>query len=156
MSDDQQIDALRDDIEQTRGDMSQTIEQLQERLAPERLQRDTGEIVQEVADRIIAEIQGKTGDLTTGLSAQIQTAVHGAATAKTDELLTNAAAGARAAGASLWERVATNPAPLRSPRWPLGCSRQVGNHLWRREIARADPAGRLGQLTSCSHRRTRR
>jgi len=68
MSDEQQIDALRDDIEQTRGDMSQTIDQLQERLAPERLQRDTGEIVKEVADRVVAEIQGKTGDLTSGLT----------------------------------------------------------------------------------------
>jgi len=112
MSDDQQIDALREDIEQTRGDMSQTIEQLQERLAPEQLQRDTGDIVQEVADRVIAEIQGKTGDLTAGLSAQIQAAVHGAATAKSEELLTQATAGAQRAGASLWELVATNPAPV--------------------------------------------
>jgi len=112
MSDNLQIDELRDDIDRTRGDMTQTINQLQERLAPERLQRDTGEIVREVADQVIAELQGKTGELTQGLSEQIHAAVHGAATAKSEELLTQAAVGARTVGASLWDRVVQNPAPV--------------------------------------------
>lgn len=112
MSNEQEIDALRDDIEQTREEMGQTIEHLQERLAPKRLQEDAGAIVQEVADRVIAEIQAKTGDLTAGLSLQIQAAVHGAATAKSEELFTQAAASARTAGASLWRRATQNPAPV--------------------------------------------
>jgi hypothetical protein len=112
MSDDQQIDALRDDIEQTRDEMSRTVDQLQERLAPDRLQRDTGAIVQEIADRVVAEIQSRTGDLTTDLSAQIQSAVHGATTAKSEELITQAMASARSAGSSVWSRLLDNPAPL--------------------------------------------
>lgn len=70
MSDDYEIEELRDDIDQTRDNMSETISQLEERLAPERLQADTTDIVREVADKIIAEIQGKTGDLTQQITDQ--------------------------------------------------------------------------------------
>ncbi len=112
MSDDVQVEELRDDIDQTRESMSETIGQLEERLAPERLQQDTSDIVREVADKIIAEIQGKTGDLTQQIADQVQSAIHGAATAKSEEVLTQAAASIRTIGTSLWDRVGRSPAPV--------------------------------------------
>jgi hypothetical protein len=111
MSDDAQVDQLRDDIEQTRDNLSDTIEQLEERLAPERLQQDTSEIVREVVDKIMAEVQGKTGDLSQQIADQISSAVQGAATTKSEELMTQALGGVRTLGTSLWERVGQSPAP---------------------------------------------
>lgn len=112
MSDDIEVSELRDDIEQTRESMSETIEHLEERLAPERLQHDTTEIVREVADKIIAEVQSQTGDLTQQISEQIQSAVHGAATAKSEEVLTQAMGSIRTVGSALWDRVGSSPAPV--------------------------------------------
>jgi len=112
MSDDQQIYQLRDDIDQTRDSMSETIGQLEDRLGPERLQQDTTDIVREVADKILAEIQGKTGDLSQQISDQIQSAVQGAAATKSEELMTQAFASVRTVGTSLWERVGQSPAPV--------------------------------------------
>jgi len=112
VSDDLYIEDLRDDIDETRDNLGATLNQLEERLAPERLQQDTTDIVREVADKIIAEVQGRTGDLTQQITDQIHAAVHSAATTKSEEMMTQAAASIRTAGASLLNRTGSSPAPV--------------------------------------------
>jgi len=106
-----EIDGLRDDIEQTRDDMSQTIDQLQERLSPGRLQEDTTEMVRQLAEQVIAEITSATGGLSQMIGDQVQAAVHGAVTAKADALFDQTMTRARDSSATLWSRMADQPAP---------------------------------------------
>jgi len=128
VSDDIQIDELRDDIEETRDNMSDTLSQLEERLAPERLQQDTTDIVREVTDKILAEIQGKTGDLSQQITDQIQAAIQGVATAKSEEVLSQATAGIRSVGASIWDRLGASPAPAALAAIGIGLLAAGGSH----------------------------
>jgi len=107
----QEIDDLRDDIEQTREDMSQTIDQLQARLAPGRLQDDTTDLVRQIAEQVIAEVTSATGGLSQMIGDQIQTAVHGAATAKAEALFDQSMTRVRDTSSTLWGRMADHPAP---------------------------------------------
>jgi F0F1-type ATP synthase membrane subunit b/b' len=111
MSDDDRIEAIREDIDRTRQDMGETVDQLQERLAPERLQQETSAIVQDVADRVVSEVQSKTSELTEQISAQIHSAIHDTTVQRIDELFDGASTTVRSAGRTIWERVAQNPAP---------------------------------------------
>lgn len=112
MTDEQDVGDIRDDIDRTREDMSQTIDQIQARLAPDALKEQAQDSIQQIADQILAEVRAKTGDLTTSLTDQINAAVHSATAAKTDQVLTQAGDTARQVGASLWERIGQNPAPI--------------------------------------------
>jgi F0F1-type ATP synthase membrane subunit b/b' len=112
MSDDQQIDEIRDDIEQTRADMSQTIDQLEARLSPDALQEQASEIINRLSDQLLSEFQTKSDEISGKISEQMQTAVNSAATQKIDQFIEQAGSTARTAGATLWSRFANNPAPV--------------------------------------------
>ncbi len=108
----QDVEVIREDIERTRDDMSQTIDEIQERLSPDTLKQQAQETVQEITDQVLGEIRTKAADLTSSLTDQINAAVHSATVAKTDQMLAQAGDTARQVGASLWERMGQNPAPI--------------------------------------------
>jgi len=108
----QDVGVIRDDIERTRDDMSQTIDEIQDRLAPDTLKRQAQDSVQEITDQVLGEVRTKAADLTSNLTDQINAAVHSATVAKTDQMLTQAGDTARQVGASMWERMGQNPAPI--------------------------------------------
>jgi hypothetical protein len=112
MSDDQQIDALRSDIEQTRDDMSETIDQIEEKLSPDRLQEEVLQMARQLSDQLLSEFQSKSDAITSSINEQMQSAIHGAATAKADELFSQASDTLRLVGNNVWTRLSENPAPI--------------------------------------------
>ena len=108
----QDVGVIRDDIERTRDEMSQTIDEIQNRLAPDALKQQAQESVQEITDQVLGEVRTKAADLTSSLTDQINAAVHSATLAKTDQMFTQAGDTARQVGASLWERMGQNPTPI--------------------------------------------
>lgn len=112
MSDDQQIDELRSGIEQTRSDMSETIDQIEEKLSPDNLQEELLKMARQLSDQVLSEFQSKSDAITERVSEQVQSAIHGAATAKADELMSQAGQTLNLVGRNVWNRLAENPAPI--------------------------------------------
>jgi len=112
VSDDRDVAEIREDIEQNREDMGRTIAQIEERLSPDALQSQVSDIVREVTDRLLAEFESKTGDISTRINEQVQSAVHGAATARTEQVFSEAEQLARKAGKTIWDRASQNPAAM--------------------------------------------
>ncbi len=112
MSDDRNVDEIRDDIEQNRDAMERTIDQLEARLNPDALQTQVSDIVRQVTDQLMAEFESKAQSISTTINEQVQSAVHGAATARTEQLFSDAEAFVIKFGKTLWQRIADNPAPL--------------------------------------------
>src|SRR6478735_8852961 len=112
VSDDRNVDEIRDDIEQNRDDMGRTISQLEARLNPDALQTQVTDIVRTVTDQLMSEFESKASDISARINEQVQSAVHGAATARTEQLFSEAEAFVRKAGRTLWERASQNPAPV--------------------------------------------
>jgi len=112
VSDDRDIGEIRDDIEQNRDAMGRTLEQLETRLSPDALQTQVTDIVRTVTDQLLAEFESKASDLSARINEQVQSAVHGAATAQTERLFSEAGDLVRKASRALWDRTSQNPAPV--------------------------------------------
>jgi len=112
VSDDRDVAEIREDIEQNREDMGRTIAQIEERLSPDALQAQISDIVREATDRLLAEFESKSGDISARINEQVQSAVHGAATARTEQVFSEAEQFARKAGKTLWDRASQNPAAM--------------------------------------------
>jgi len=112
VSDDRDVDEIREDIEQNREDMGRTIAQIEERLSPDALQAQFTDIVRETTDRLLAEFESKTSELSARINEQVQSAVHGAATARTEQVFSEAEQFARKAGKTLWDRASANPTAM--------------------------------------------
>ncbi len=112
MSDDQQIDEIREDIEDTRADMSRTIDQLEARLSPDALQEQASELINRLSEQLLAEFSTKSEEISTRISDQMQSAVNSAATQKLDQLFTQAGDTAKTAGDTIWRRLSDNPVPV--------------------------------------------
>jgi len=108
VSDDRDVDEIREDIEQNREDMGRTIAQIEDRLSPDALQVQITDIVREATDRLLAEFESKSNDISARINEQVQSAVHGAATARTEQVFSEAEQFARKAGKTLWERASEN------------------------------------------------
>jgi hypothetical protein len=109
VSDDRDVDEIREDIDQNREDMGRTIAQIEERLSPDSLQAQFTDIVRETTDRLLAEFESKTSELSSRINEQVQSAVHGAATARTEQVFSEAEDLVRKAGKTLWQRASENP-----------------------------------------------
>jgi len=109
VSDDRDVDEIREDIEQNREDMGRTIAQIEERLSPDSLQAQFTDIVRETTERLLAEFESKTSELSARINEQVQSAVHGAATARTEQVFSEAEEIVRKAGKTLWQRASENP-----------------------------------------------
>jgi uncharacterized protein DUF3618 len=112
VSDDRDVAEIREDIEQNRDNMGRTIAQIEERLSPDALQAQISDIVREATDRLLAEFESKTGDISARINEQVQSAVHGAATARTEQVFSEAEQFARKAGKTIWDRASQNPAAM--------------------------------------------
>lgn len=112
MSDDQQIEEIRDDIEQTRAEMSQTIDQLEARLSPDALQEQASEIISRLSDQLLKEFSSKSDEISSKISEQMGVAINSAATQKLDQVFGQASTTAKQAGGTLWHRLAENPVPV--------------------------------------------
>jgi len=112
VSDDRDVDEIREDIEQNREDMGRTIAQIEERLSPDALQAQFTDIVRETTDRLLAEFESKTSDISARINEQVQSAVHGAATARAEQVFSEAEQFARKAGKTLWQRASDNPTAM--------------------------------------------
>jgi ElaB/YqjD/DUF883 family membrane-anchored ribosome-binding protein len=112
MSDDQQIDEIREEIAETRGELSRTIDQIEEKLSPQNLQTEATDMVRQITDQLLGEFQAKSGELSDRINEQIGAALHGVTSAKAEQFLAQVQQSARETGASLWERIAQNPVPV--------------------------------------------
>lgn len=112
MSDDQQIDEIRDDIEQTREEMSQTIDQIEARLSPDALQEQASEIISRLSEQLLSEFSSKSDEISGKISEQMGVAINSAATQKLDQVFGQASSTAKQAGGTLWHRLAENPVPV--------------------------------------------
>jgi hypothetical protein len=112
MSDDQQIDEIRDDIEQTRTEMSQTIDQIEARLSPDALQDQASEIINRLSEQLLSEFSSKSDEISSKISEQMGVAINSAATQKLDQVFGQASTTAKQAGSTIWHRLAENPVPV--------------------------------------------
>lgn len=113
MSDDTQIRELEGDIEQTRNELGQTIQQIEDRLSPSALQEQATGIVQQLADQILRQFESKSEDISRTITEQVNGAVQTATTTKVDQLLSQATStvgsSVKTAGGELWSRIEQNP-----------------------------------------------
>ena len=112
VSDDRDVDEIREDIEQNREEMGRTIAQIEDRLSPDALQAQITDIVRETTDRLLAEFESKSSDISARINEQVQSAVHGAAMARTEQVISEAEQFARKAGKTLWDRASENPTAM--------------------------------------------
>ena len=110
MSDDQNIQQLQGDIEQTRGDLADTIGRIEARLSPSAIQDQVSDIVKQVTDQLLSEFQGKSGELTSKINEQVQTAVQSVATSRVEQIIGQAGPAVGGIGRSVWSRLSENPA----------------------------------------------
>jgi len=110
VSDDQDIEQLQDDIEQTRGDLADTIGQIEARLSPSALQDQVSDIVKQVTDQLLSEFEGKSGELTSKINEQVQTAVQSVASTRVEQIIGQAGPAVGSMGKSVWTRLSENPA----------------------------------------------
>jgi Protein of unknown function (DUF3618) len=112
MSDDRDVEEIRQDIEQNRDDMSRTIDQIEARLTPEAIQTQVNDIVRQTTDQLLAQFNEKSDTIAARINEEVRSAIHGATAARTEQLFAEVDEIVRKAGHMLWERTAHNPAPL--------------------------------------------
>jgi len=110
VSDDQDIQQLQGEIEETRGDLADTISQIEARLNPSALQDQVSDIVKQVTDQLLSEFQGKSGELTSKINDQVQTAVQSVTTSRLEQIIGQAGPVVGGMGKTLWTRLSENPA----------------------------------------------
>ena len=112
MMDDAQTDEIRTDIEETRANMGQTVDELEARLTPEQLQDDATDIINAVTEQVMANLQEEGADLSEKISEQLQMAINSAASTKSEEVFEQISDSAMRLGTIIWERATENPASI--------------------------------------------
>jgi hypothetical protein len=126
-----EVSELREDIADTRMDISRTIDQIEEKLDPKTLEAQVTEMVRQATDQMVREFQEKTEGLSEKFSAQIESALQGVATTKIDQFLNQAGSTASHAGEALWGFVGKNPLPLAFAAVGIGLLASEGEQLRR-------------------------
>jgi ElaB/YqjD/DUF883 family membrane-anchored ribosome-binding protein len=101
--DDAESDAIRHEIERTRGDMSRTVNEIEERLSP-------AHIKEQVAN-VTTEIEHKVGNAVSSELRQARSAVRDATVGKVEHMVQDARESVTTAGTTVLDTIRANPIP---------------------------------------------
>jgi len=110
-SDSESPEAIRLEIAETRVEMSETVDAIQERLAPDALVEQAKEAMSEVTERAVQEAKERAQEAIREVTEMAREAVREATVGKAEDMIGNATDTAKDTGESLIETIRANPIP---------------------------------------------